>query len=84
MSFYDWWFWLRAWFTNAIADWLQPASATAFGGLVADVWRSRPQLLLENALLRQQLIVLKRQVARPALTDGERRWLVILASRLQR
>ena len=39
--------------------------------------------MLENALLRQQLIVLKRQVKRPALTWRDRALLVLLASKLR-
>jgi hypothetical protein len=35
---------------------------------VLDLTRSKPELLLENMLLRQQLIALKRQAKRPALT----------------
>src|SRR3954452_6891532 len=34
---------------------------------VADIARSKPQLLAENLLLRQQLIVLNRSVKRPVL-----------------
>ena len=33
-----------------------------------DLTRSKSELLLDNRLLRQQLIVLKRQAKRPALT----------------
>ena len=33
-----------------------------------DLTRSKSELVLESALLRQQLIVLKRQAKRPALT----------------
>jgi len=38
--------------------------------------------MLENALLRQQLIVLQRQVKRPALTWRDRTVMVLLASKL--
>jgi hypothetical protein len=34
-------------------------------GMARDLIRSRSELVLENALLRQQLIVLQRQVKRP-------------------
>ncbi len=40
-------------------------------------------MLLENALLRQQLIVLNRQVNRPQFNNTDRAPLVLLASRLQ-
>ncbi len=39
--------------------------------------------MLENALLRQQLIVLRRQVKRPQLTKTDRALLVLLAGRLR-
>ena len=47
-----------------------------------DLTRSKPELMLENMLLRQQLIVLKRQVKRPALSWRDRTLFVLLASRL--
>jgi putative transposase len=47
-----------------------------------DLTRSKPELILENMLLRQQLIVLKRQVKRPALSWRERTLIVLLASKL--
>jgi hypothetical protein len=53
------------------------------GGIVADGTRSKTELMLENALLRQQLIVLKRQVKRPRLSWRERGIMVLLASRLR-
>jgi hypothetical protein len=48
-------------------------------GEVADLTRSRAELALENMLLRQQLIVLKRQMKRPKLTWREQITLVLLA-----
>ncbi len=49
------------------------------GGLMADVPRSRGELVTENALLRQQLIVAARGVKRPAFLGHERGMLVLLA-----
>jgi hypothetical protein len=46
--------------------------------------RPKAELVLENALLRQQLIVLQRQVKRPALTWSDRVLMVLLASKLRR
>ena len=40
----------------------QPASSNLVTGTLADLPRRRSELLVENALLRQQLIVLHRQV----------------------
>jgi transposase InsO family protein len=39
--------------------------------------------MVENALLRQQLIILRRQVSRPQLTKADRALLVLLAGRLR-
>jgi putative transposase len=44
-----------------------------------DLARSRAELIAENALLRQQLIILSRQVKRPACTRTDRILLVLLA-----
>lgn len=65
-----------------IRHWLKPLSATVTGGLLSDMATSRSQLMLENAMLRKQLIILKRQVERPQMNDTDRRWLVLLASRI--
>ena len=51
----------------------RPLTRTLVGGMLADVTRSKRTLVAENALLRQQRIVLQRQVKRPALTSGDRR-----------
>jgi len=46
---------------------------------LADLGRSKSELVAENALLRQQLIILRRQVKRPACTKTDRVLLVLLA-----
>jgi putative transposase len=46
-------------------------------GTLADLARSKSELVAENALLRQQLIILKRQVKRPACTKADRMLLVL-------
>ena len=48
-----------------------------------DLTRSKQELLLENILLRQQLILLKRQAKRPALTWRDRTLFVLMASKLR-
>jgi transposase InsO family protein len=48
-------------------------------GFLVDVTRSRKQLLLENALLRQQLIVARRKVKRPTFRPHERSSIVFLS-----
>src|SRR5215210_4332125 len=61
----------------------RPAAAPLLNGTVADLARTKPELLAENAFLRQQLIVLRRQVRRPRCTPADRALLVLLASRLR-
>jgi hypothetical protein len=47
--------------------------------VLTDFARSKSELVAENALLRQQLIILRRQVKRPACTKTDRTFLVLLA-----
>src|ERR687886_1298009 len=63
--------------------WPRPAAAAQVAGTGADLLRSRAQLLAENALLRQQLLVLRRSVKRPVLTRTDRALLVLLAGRVR-
>jgi hypothetical protein len=63
--------------------WTKPATNSLIGGTAADLVKSKPELVVENAFLRQQVIVLKRQVARPQLTVKDRGLLVLLASQVQ-
>ena len=62
-----------------LKQWTRPATATLVKGALSDLTRSRADLIAENAMLRQQLIVLKRQVKRSQLTHGDRIRLVLLA-----
>ena len=48
-------------------------------GTLTDFARTRTELIAENALLRQQLIILRRQVKRPTCTRSDRLLLVVLA-----
>ena len=66
-----------------VARWTQPAPLAIVTGAAADATRSRSELLLENALLRHQLVVHSRSAARPRLTAADRGLLVLLASRLR-
>ena len=63
--------------------WTKPDNHDPVLNAVMDLTRTKSELLLENMLLRQQLIVLKRQAKRPALTWRDRTLLVLLASRLR-
>ncbi|MDP8909635.1 MAG: hypothetical protein M3N47_11095, partial [Chloroflexota bacterium] len=60
----------------------RPPAAQLVAGTLADLARDKPTLIAENALLRQQLIVLRRSVKRPRCTPADRALLVLLASRL--
>jgi putative transposase len=59
--------------------WTNPLTSSLPLGTLADLTRSKPELMAENALLRQQLIILKRQVKRPICTKTDRILLVLLA-----
>jgi putative transposase len=74
-------FWasLSHWIQQKINGWLKPTTLSLAVGAITDLSRSRADLLVENALLRQQLIVLHRQIKRPQLTNGDRIRLVLLA-----
>ena len=63
--------------------WAKPTTLTHAMGTGTDLLRSRAQLLVENALVRQQLIVLRRSAKRPVLTRTDRALLVLLAGRVR-
>jgi len=65
-----------------LRQWTKPDSHSLALSAAMDLTRSKPELVLENILLRQQLIVLKRQVKRPALSWRDRTLFVLLASKL--
>jgi putative transposase len=64
---------------QSFRHWTKPTTASLAVGTLADMTRSRRDLVAENALLRQQLIVLRRQVRRPDLTNSDRIQLLLLA-----
>ncbi len=74
--------WLSQSLMSRLRKWTKPIAATLVVGVITDVTRSRRELLLENALLRQQLIVLNRQVKRPKLGGRDRVVIVGLASQM--
>lgn len=57
----------------------KPTTATLTIGILTDLPRKKSDLIVENAILRQQLIVLKRSVKRPKFTSGDRFRLSFLA-----
>jgi hypothetical protein len=54
---------------ECVKRWTKPATSVLIIGALSDLTRSRTDLVVENALLREQLIVLKRQIKRPELTN---------------
>ncbi len=61
----------------------KPIADAPVPGILADLSRSKPQLIAENLLLRQQLVVLKRSVKRPHFTRVDRALFVLLASKVR-
>ena len=72
-----------AWFERKLHTWTQPTLPALVLDTISDLRRDKSELVWENALLRQQLIVMKRSVKQPKMTDMDRRILVVLASRLR-
>jgi putative transposase len=68
---------------SVMIRWTKPLSTSLMLGTVTDLFRSKSQLVAENALLRQQLIILRRQVKRPACTRADRMMLVLLTRAVQ-
>ncbi len=46
--------------------WIKPLTTSLLLGTFADITRGKSELLAENALLRYQLVILRRQIKRPA------------------
>ncbi len=67
------------WLQERIKLWTKPATSVLLIGLLSDLTRSHVDLVVENALLRQQLIVLKRRVKRPQLGNLDRFHFVFLS-----
>jgi putative transposase len=64
---------------HRFVDWTTPSTPSLVLGTLTDLTRSKSELMAENALLRQQLIVLRRHVKRPACAKTDRMLLVLLA-----
>jgi len=61
------------------ARWIKPPTTSLLPGTLADMTRGKAELLAENALLRHQLIILRRQVKRPVYRQTDRLLLMLLA-----
>jgi putative transposase len=62
-----------------VLRWIQPLTISLVLEMFADLTRGKAELLAENALLRQQLIIFRRQVKRPVYKKTDRFQLVFLA-----
>ena len=71
------------WFNRKLQQWTKPIDGSVVLETVSDLMRPKPELVLENALLRQQVVILQRGVKRPKVTNTDRRLLDLLASRLR-
>src|SRR5256712_9050901 len=65
--------------SSRLTRWTKPLTSSLPLSTLTDLGRSKSELIAENALLRQQLIVLRRQVKRPTFTRTDRILLVLLA-----
>ena len=63
--------------------WTKPDTTSLIAGMLIDLSRSKSQLVAENVLLHQQLIILRRQVKRPACAKTDRMLLVLRARKVQ-
>jgi putative transposase len=70
---------LESWFKEKT----KPRPRSQVMGTIADLSRSKEELIAENMFLRQQLIALEREVKRPKLTQRDRQILVLLSSRIE-
>jgi putative transposase len=63
--------------------WTKPFTSSMPLGTLADLGRGKAELVAENVFLRQQLMILERQVKRPACTKTDRILLVLFARAVQ-
>ena len=69
---------LHVW-QGRVLCWMKPSTNSLVLGTLVDMTRGKSDLLAENALLRHQLIILRRQVTRPVYRKTDRLLLVLLA-----
>src|SRR5260370_34996755 len=55
-----------------VLGWMKPPTTSLVLGTLADVTRGKAELLAKNALLRHQLLILRRQRKRPAHRKTDR------------
>ena len=64
---------------HSYITWITPGPTSLLLGTLFDLCRSKSELVAENALLRVPLIILRRQVKRPACIRTDRMLMVLLA-----
>lgn len=74
---------LLVWLESYYLHWTQLPQASLTLAYALDLTRPKSELLLENALLRQQLVILQRQVPKPRFNRRDRFFLLLLANHLQ-
>src|SRR5258708_23283093 len=62
-----------------VLRWTRPRPPSLLPHTLADRARGKSELIAENALLRHQLSILRRQIKRPTYGKGDRLLLVVLA-----
>ena len=65
--------------SERFSRWIKPPTTSLLLGTLADLARGKSELLAENALLRHQLIILRRQIKRPVYRKTDWLLLVVLA-----
>ncbi len=68
-----------SWLCQRPKRWTQLTTFSLASGIATDLIRNRTDLMIENAILRQQLIILNRQVKKPRSTSQDRFWMVLFA-----
>lgn len=71
------------WLDVRFKRWTRPAKTNQVASALRDLTRSKSDLIAENMFLRQQLIMLERQIRRPQLKPRDRQILMLLASRIR-
>jgi len=69
--------------SSRLTHWTKPLTSSLPLQTLSDLGRSKSELIAENALLRQQLIILRREVKRPSISRTDRILLVLLARLVQ-
>ena len=78
-NFLFFWQFFYEWILHTLKRLTKPTTISIIAGSLSDLHCNRIDLIVENALLRQQLIVLNRQIKLPQLTNGDRLRMVLLA-----